>query len=318
MSRSASSPAPSHPGAPVPQVRGPETPAPEIREPEPRGLIVVNKPQGITSRKALNIVEGRLDVGALGHCGSLDPLATGVLVLVVGKARKVQDLVVKGEKVYDMTVTLGATSDTDDAEGVVVPIEGASAPAREVLEAALAPFRGEIEQVPPTYSAVKVEGKRMHREARKGRPVVAPPRPVTMHELRLDRYEWPELDLHLRCSAGTYARALARDLGKLLGTGGYMSRLVRTRVGSLELSAAVPPEDVTLAHLQGIEVALKDYPRLNVPLEHRSRLLRGQALRTPANFPLDEPCFAWVDGEVVASVAFVEGGTHYRTKKLLV
>ncbi|MHC5211852.1 MAG: tRNA pseudouridine(55) synthase TruB [Planctomycetota bacterium] len=291
---------------------------PGAKIPEPRGLIVVNKPQGITSRKALNIVEKRLDVGALGHCGSLDPLATGVLVLVVGKARKVQDLVVRGEKVYDMTVTLGATSDTDDAEGEVVPTEDATPPTREALEAALEPFRGDIEQVPPTYSAVKVEGRRMHREARKGRPVVAKPRPVTMHELRLDRYEWPEVDLHLRCTAGTYARALARDLGKSLGTGGYMSRLVRTRVGSLGLEGAVLPEEVGLEHLQGIELALKDFPRLNVPLEHRSRLLRGQALRTPAGFPIEEPCFAWVDGEVVASVAFVDGGTHYRTKKLLV
>jgi tRNA pseudouridine55 synthase len=310
MSPTAPTPAPSQPTG---------TEGPGAKLPEPRGLIVVNKPQGITSRKALNIVEQRLDVGALGHCGSLDPLATGVLVLVVGKARKVQDLVVRGEKVYDMTVRLGATSDTDDAEGRVVPTEGATPPTRAAIEAALLPFRGEIEQVPPTYSAVKVEGKRMHREARKGRPVEAPPRPVVMHELRLDRYEWPELDLHLRCGAGTYARALARDLGKSLGTGGYMSRLVRTRVGSLELAGAAPPEEVTLAHLQGIEIALRDYPRINVPLQHRSRLLRGQALRTPANFPTtEEPCFAWVEGEVVASVAFVEGGTHYRTKKLLV
>jgi tRNA pseudouridine55 synthase len=158
----------------------------------------------------------------------------------------------------------------------------------------------------------------MHREARKGRPVEAAARPVTVRELRLDRYEWPELDLHLRCTAGTYARALARDLGKALGTGGYMSRLVRTSVGSLSLEGAVPPEQVTLAHVRGVEVALKDYPRLNVPLQQRSRLIRGQTLRTPPGFPLEEPCFAWVEGEVVASVTFVEGGTHFRTKKLLV
>src|SRR5215813_5002717 len=104
----------------------------------------------------------------LEDCGSLDPLATGVLVLVVGKARKVQDLIVRGEKVYDMTVTLGARSDTDDAEGELVPTEAAQPPAREAVESALERFRGPIMQVPPTYSAVKVEGRRMHREARKG------------------------------------------------------------------------------------------------------------------------------------------------------
>lgn len=286
--------------------------------PEARGLIVVNKPQGITSRKALNLVERRLGLGPLGHCGSLDPLATGVLVLVVGKARKVQDLIVRGEKIYDMTVTLGARSDTDDAEGEVVPVPDAQPPARERIEAELAPFRGEIMQIPPTYSAVKIEGRRMHREARKGRPVDAPPRPVTVHELRLDRYEWPQVDLHLRCSSGTYARALARDLGEALGVGGYMSRLVRTHVGRLDLGQAVAPEEAGPEHIVGIEAALADHPRLDVPLQLRGRLLRGQTLRTPPGFPAVEPCFAWCEGEVVATVAFVEGGTHYRTKKLLV
>jgi tRNA pseudouridine55 synthase len=284
----------------------------------PRGLIVVNKPQGLTSRKALNIVERRLNLGALGHCGSLDPLATGVLILVVGKARKVQDLIVRGEKVYDMTVTLGARSDTDDAEGEIVPSEGAAPPTREAIEAALPEFRGEIMQIPPTYSAVKVDGRRMHREARKGNPVEAAPRPVTVLELRLDRYEWPELDLHLRCTSGTYARGIARDLGNRLGVGGYMSRLVRTHVGPLDLSTAVLPEDVDASHIIGIEPALAELPRINVPLHQRNRLVRGQTLRTPPGFVMADPCFAWVDGEVVASVAFVEGGSHFRTKKLLV
>jgi tRNA pseudouridine55 synthase len=283
-----------------------------------RGLVVINKPQGLTSRKALNIVEKRLQLGALGHCGSLDPLATGVLILVVGKARKVQDLIVRGEKVYDMTIVLGARSDTDDAEGEIVPEPAATAPSREAIEAALPQFRGEIMQVPPTYSAVKVDGRRMHREARKGNPVEAAPRPVTVLELRLDRYEWPEVDLHLRCTSGTYARGIARDLGNVLGTGGYMSRLVRTRVGPLDLSTAVLPEDADISHVIGIEPALAELPRLNVPLQQRSRLIRGQTLRTPPGFPVSDPCFAWVDGEVVASIAFVEGGTHFRTKKLLV
>jgi tRNA pseudouridine55 synthase len=284
----------------------------------PRGIIVVDKPQGITSRKALNLVEKRLDAGALGHCGSLDPLATGVLVLVLGKARKIQDLIVRGEKEYQVTVTLGARSDTDDAEGEIVPVEGAAPPTAEAIEQALISFRGEIEQIPPTYSAVKVEGRRMHREARKGRPVEAAPRPVTVHELRLDRYEWPAVDLWLRCSSGTYARAIARDLGEALGTGGYMSGLVRTRVGSLQLEQAVAPDQVGPEHVLGIEAALADLPRLNVPLEQRSRLVRGQTLRVPPGFPLTEPCFAWCEGEVVASITFVEGGTLYRTKKLLV
>jgi tRNA pseudouridine55 synthase len=288
-------------------------------EPQPRGLIVVNKPQGITSRKALDIVERNLDVGALGHCGSLDPLATGVLVLVVGKARKIQDMVVRSEKVYDITATLGATTETDDAEGTLVPTEPLpEPPTLEAIEEALKPFIGEIQQVPPVYSAVKVGGKRMHKEARKGNIMTPEPRTVTVHELRVTRYEWPEVDLHLRCSSGTYARSIARDLGASLGAGGYMSRLVRERVGSLDLTTAVLPEDVTKDHIVGIEAALSAYPRLNVPLEQRHLLSRGQTLRTPPGFPIEEPCFAWVQGEVVSAITFVNGGTHFRTKRLLV
>jgi len=285
----------------------------------PRGLIVVDKPRGLTSRRALDVVERKLDVGPLGHCGSLDPLATGVLVLVVGKARKIQDLVVRSEKVYDMSITLGARSETDDAEGELIPSEPApEPPSEEAVRAALAPFVGEIEQVPPTYSAVKVEGRRLHREARKGKPLQAKPRTVTVHALELERYEWPEIDLHLRCSSGTYARAIARDLGEALGTGGYMSRLVRESVGALDLEMAVAPEDVERDHIVGIESALKEFPRLNVPLQQRHLLARGQALRLPPGFPTEEPCFAWVDGEVVAAITFVNGGTHFRTKRLLV
>lgn len=288
-------------------------------ESQTRGLIVVNKPQGITSRKALDIVERRLDVGALGHCGSLDPLATGVLVLVVGKARKIQDMVVRSEKVYDITATLGATTVTDDAEGDLIFTEPApEPPTREAVEAALAPFRGEISQVPPVYSAIKVGGKRLHKEARKGNLIEPDPRTVTVHDLQVTRYEWPEVDLLLRCSSGTYARSIARDLGAALGTGGYMSRLVRESVGSLDLSMAVLPDEVTEEHIIGIEAALAAYPRLNVPLEQRHLLTRGQTLRTPPGFPAEEPCFAWVQGEVVSAVTFVNGGTHFRTKRLLV
>ncbi len=284
-----------------------------------RGLIVVDKPAGITSRKCLDQVERRLDVGALGHCGSLDPLATGVLVLVVGKARKIQDLIVRSEKEYDVVVTFGARSDTDDAEGEVVPADPAPEPAtREQVDEALRAFRGEIQQVPPTYSAGKVEGRRMHREARKGKPIEAKPRPVTVHSLDVVEYEWPRLRLLLRCSSGTYARAIARDLGEALGVGAYMSELVRTRVGNLGLDMAIEPETVETDSIIGIEAALSDFPRLNVPLQQRHMLLRGQALHTPPGFPVVEPCFAWVDGKVVASITFIDGGAKFRTKRLLV
>lgn len=284
-----------------------------------RGLIVVDKPKGVTSRKVLNQIEERLDVGALGHCGSLDPLATGVLVLVVGTARKIQDLIVRSEKVYDMTVTFGARSETDDAEGPITPTEPVPAPATlEQIEEILPRYRGEILQRPPTFSAVKVEGKRMHREARKGRPIEAEPRPTVIHELDVTRFAWPEADIHMRCGSGTYARAVARDLGEDLGCGAYMSRLVRTRVGALTLADAVPPEEVTDESILGIESALKTFPRVDVPLDQRHKLVRGQTLRTPPGLPPAEIAFAWCAGEVVAAITFLAGGRYFRTKRLLV
>jgi len=284
-----------------------------------RGLIVVDKPRGVTSRKVLNAIEERLDVGPLGHCGSLDPLATGVLVLVVGAARKIQDLIVRSEKVYDMTVTFGARSETDDAEGPITPAEPAPEPrTREQLQAVLPRYTGEIQQRPPTFSAVKVEGKRMHREARKGRPLAAEPRPTVIHELEITRFAWPDADLHMRCGSGTYARAVARDLGEELGCGAYMSRLVRTRVGALTLDDAVAPDDVTEDAILGIESALKAYPRVDVPLEQRHKLVRGQTLRTPHGLPPSEVAFAWCGGEVVSAITFLAGGRYFRTKRLLV
>ena len=187
---------------------------------EPRGLIVVDKPQGITSRRALNIVEQRLGLGPLGHCGSLDPLATGVLVLVVGKARKVQDLIVRGEKVYDMTVTLGARSDTDDAEGVVTPVEDAQAPTREAVEPRCSrsrrdqPGAAHVQRGQGRWAAHAsrgAQGPAGGGPAAHGHGARAAPRPL----------QDGELDLHLRCTSGTYARGIARDLGAALATGGY-------------------------------------------------------------------------------------------------
>src|SRR5262249_38624602 len=158
---------------------------------------------------------------------------------------------------------------------------------------------GDIQQVPPTYSAVKVEGRRMHREARQGRPGEGAPRPGTRPGRRPRPFEGPGGGPHPPRRSGTHARGTARDPRAGRGTGGYMSRLVRTRVGSLDLSQAVKPDEVEPRHLLGIEPALREHPRINVPLQQRSRLVRGQSLRTPPGFVAVEPCFAWCEGEVL-------------------
>lgn len=196
------------------------------------GFLVLDKPAGITSRDAVNRVQRWFPGGTrVGHAGTLDPLATGVLVIAVGRATRLIEYVQEMEKEYHAVFVLGATSVTDDAQGPITPVLGASVPTREEIEGALSTLVGVIEQVPPRFSAMKVEGRRAHKLARCGQTVDLTPRRVVIHEIKLLRYEHPAVEVQVRCGKGTYIRALARDLGQMLGCGGYVRTLRRTRVG---------------------------------------------------------------------------------------
>ena len=203
----------------------------------PHGIVVLNKPAGITSRDAVDVACKALKTREIGHCGTLDPLATGVLVLVVGRARRLQELLARSRKVYVGWVRLGATSETDDAEGPLTPTlpEPAAAP-EATLRAALEKFHGEIEQRPPRYSAVKVDGERLYDLARRGQGVDAPMRKVKIYEIELQRYAWPDVEIRVACAGGTYVRSIARDLGVALGAGGYLAELCRTESGGFQLA----------------------------------------------------------------------------------
>ena len=190
----------------------------------------LNKPAGVTSRDVVDMVCKAAGTKSVGHAGTLDPLATGVLVCGIGKATKLVEYVQRMTKTYRAEFTLGQTSDTDDTEGAVTPTADAVAPPTEELERALAKFRGLVKQTPPAYSAVKVAGRRAYELARKGKPVDLSPRQVLIHGVRLHRYEWPTLDVEIQCGSGTYIRSIARDLGMMLRTGGLMSKLVRTAI----------------------------------------------------------------------------------------
>ena len=174
----------------------------------------------------------------MGHAGTLDPAATGVLVLCVGKATKISAFLMEGEKEYVGTGRLGVTTDTQDGEGQVVQERPVDTDADAVRQAA-ARFVGEIEQVPPMYSAVKVGGQKLYRLARQGQEVERKPRPVTVHALEIGRVELPEFDFILRCSKGTYVRTIVHDLGEALGCGGHLAGLVRERQGSFGRERAV-------------------------------------------------------------------------------
>ena len=210
------------------------------------GFLVIDKPGGMTSRDAVNRVQRLFPRRTkIGHTGTLDPLATGVLVLCIGAATKLADRVQAMPKRYEARVRLGATSTTDDADGAVTENPSASAPTLGEIEPALRAFVGDILQLPPQFSALKVQGRRAYDMARHGIEVALQPRPVRVESIGVRHYEWPWLDLGIDCGKGTYVRSLARDLGAALGVGGLVETLRRTRVGpfaaekglSLEASA---------------------------------------------------------------------------------
>lgn len=210
------------------------------------GFLIIDKPAGITSARVVDAAKRSLPRGTkLGHAGTLDPFATGVLLLLVGKATRQCEALMDQPKSYEATVKFGSTTATDDLESDEVVRDGARAIHRDTIDSALHAFRGTVMQRPPAYSAIKVGGRRAYDLARKGRPAVLEPRPVRIDQIDVMRYDWPLLDLVIDCGRGTYIRAIARDLGEALGVGGYLTRLRRTRVGEFGVDDAVPPSRVT-------------------------------------------------------------------------
>lgn len=194
-------------------------------------------------------IRNKFGIKKVGHTGTLDPKATGVLVLCLGKATKQADTIVATEKVYECEVTLGATSTTDDVEGEIIEASEYQIPTKDEVEAVLPFFVGTFDQVPPDFSAKKVKGQRAYKAARAGKPLKLEPREVTVKELKIMDYEWPRLRLRMRCGKGFYVRSLARDIGTKLETGGYLTMLKRTQVGPFTLDQAVEIEKATEADI---------------------------------------------------------------------
>ena len=209
------------------------------------GVVVVDKPGGLTSHAVVGRVRRLAGTRKVGHAGTLDPMATGVLVLGINRATRLLGHLMLTEKSYDATVKLGVTTTTDDAEGDVV----ATAPTADLDETgireAFAAFAGEIDQVPSAVSAIKVDGKRAYQRVRDGEQVDLASRRVTVHELTVHAVRGDEVDLTVRCSSGTYIRAIARDAGQRLGVGGHLTALRRTAVGPFDLAVARTLEELT-------------------------------------------------------------------------
>jgi tRNA pseudouridine55 synthase len=260
------------------------------------GLLVLDKPGGLTSRAALDRVLAWFPRGTkAGHTGTLDPLATGVLVLCLGSATRLTEYVQDMGKTYRAGVRLGARSATDDADGQVEPVPGAAPPDRSAVEEALRTFLGEISQVPPAYSAAKVAGRRAYDLARRGRDVALEARRVRIDGIDVLAYDYPRLEIEVRCGKGTYIRSLARDLGERLGCGGYVETLRRTRVGPFRAEDAVPLDaDAAAARAKVLPVsaALDELPRVTLADAGAARLRQGQGV------PADETTAP--DGSAVA------------------
>lgn len=260
------------------------------------GWLIIDKPRGLTSTQVIGRVRRLTDARKIGHGGTLDPLATGILPIALGEATKTLPHVVDASKAYDFVVRWGAATDTDDAEGEVVETSDVR-PTREEIIAALPGFVGEIEQVPPAFSAIKVDGARAYDLARQGEEVALKPRTVTVHDLQLlDEAHVAGHDVgpdeaafRLDCGKGTYVRAIARDLARVLGTCGHVVALRRTRVGPFDEGRAIsldslndlvhsaPPEKAVLP----VETALDDIPALAVTGGEAQRLRQGQAVQVP-------------------------------------
>jgi tRNA pseudouridine55 synthase len=283
------------------------------------GLLNVNKPPGPTSYDVIRTVRQHLprDV-RIGHAGTLDPFADGVLVLCLGPATRLADCIQSQPKRYRVTCILGATSPTDDTEAASTPTPGALPPTPAELEAALAGFMGDIQQVPPAHSAVRVAGRRAYDHARAGEAVRLSARTVTVHAIECVEYAWPRLVLEIACGAGTYIRAIVRDLGAALGVGAYACGLTRTAIGPFALAEAVAPEALDLAaDLIAPRRAVEHLPAVTAETEQIAQLRQGHALRIPAA-PIAE-LLAVLDaaGELLALACCTDGWTVQPRKVFL-
>ena len=261
------------------------------------GVLNVAKPAGATSFTVVKLLRDASGAKRVGHAGTLDPLATGVLPILFESATRLADYAHRLPKTYEAEVHFGFTTATDDAEGERVPAGDPSALTEDALRAALPAFLGTIWQEPPAFSAVKVDGERSYARARKGDLERPAARQVEVHSIELLAFEpgpAPVARVRVECGSGTYLRSLARDLGAAVGTGGYLGRLVRTAYGSLRIEDAVSPDELTSpdavqAHLLPAEVLLPAMPAVRLTLEQEAQVRQGRSVRVlpePAAGPL--------------------------------
>ncbi len=245
------------------------------------GIVIVDKPQGWTSQDVTARLRRVFGTRRIGHGGTLDPMATGVLPVFVGRATRAVEFFEHAEKTYETVLRLGITTDTEDMTGTVLTEENVSF-TEEQLQETLAVFRGEILQVPPMYSALKVNGQKLCDLARKGKTVERQPRPITIHELTLVERGENTLRLRVRCSKGTYIRTLCKDIGEKLGCGGCMESLRRVAAGEYTIGEAVPLQTLLDTeepekYLRDVDTMFRNYPAVTLTANQETRCRNGNA-----------------------------------------
>ena len=245
------------------------------------GIVIVDKPVGWTSQDVVSKLRGVLHTKRVGHGGTLDPMATGVLPVFVGRATRGVEFFEHAEKTYEATLRLGLTTDTEDTSGNILEEKPMNITEAELL-AVLPRFRGEILQVPPMYSALKVNGQKLYELARKGKEVERQPRPITIHELELLDFSGNTARLRVRCSKGTYIRTLCKDIGQALGCGGCMAALRRTAAGEYGIAEAVTLQTLLEAenpeeYLRPVDSMFRNYPAFILSPKQEARCRNGNS-----------------------------------------
>jgi tRNA pseudouridine55 synthase len=292
------------------------------------GILNVDKPPGVTSHDVVDVIRRVTGQRKVGHAGTLDPMATGVLLVCLGQATRVAEYLMAGRKRYRATVLLGSTTDTYDAEGQVLESGGRTDFGRGEIEQALASLTGQIDQVPPAYSAIKRGGQPVHRLARQGKPVELEPRPVDIYEVDVLDWTPPALLIEVECSPGTYIRSLAHDLGQRVGSGAYLGALVRLRSGHFRLEEAVSLARLEEAFEHGegeryllpMDEALLDWPAVVVDAGQARRISQGQAIERAGAEDKDEDDSLWraysLDGDFLAVMDYDPESGVWRPKKV--
>ena len=291
------------------------------------GALVVDKPVGMTSHDVVQAIRNGTNLRRAGHTGTLDPRASGVLVILVGPAVRLSEYVSASDKRYQAIIRLGSSTDTFDAEGLVTPTVDPVKVTEAQFEEALKTFVGEIEQTPPPYSAVKVQGRKAYEFAREGEEVELAPRKITVHHLEVLEWTPPEVVIDVHCSSGTYVRSLANDLGVMLGCGAYLVGLRRTKSGRFSLRDAVPLRKLQEAFTAGnwyqylipAAEALGDWPAVELSPDEVEGVRHGHRVKVTGEPAETKVRGVSTQGELVALMELIlneDGSREWQPKKV--